>query len=125
MKKVGIIRYRLSGFFLWLIIGISVAGCAHQSPQNEAARNNADLEKAIKVIRERRDYEYEIIREEKYAISILEENIGKAHSEGMKQKLRDEITLKKAVITKAEKNIDNQNTILGELGLKLDSLKNL
>lgn len=98
------------------------AGCGRHQPHTEEGKSLEELEKAISVIQERRESEYKIISQEEYGISVLTENIGKSNSEGMKNKIREQIRLKRAVIYKAEKNIANQDLILRELIVKRDSI---
>lgn len=109
------------------LIGIiALSGCGRSDDKDAVSgRTIEDLEKAISVIRDRRETEMEIIKQEKYAISLLETNIKKAHSDGMREKIRDEIIFKRAVITKAEKNKANQDRILEKLLFKRDSIKGI
>lgn len=102
---------------------ILCVGCSHKSKDTVETKSLDDLENAISVIRVRRESEHKIISQEEYAISVLTENIGKSNSEGMKDKIRDEIVVKRAVITKAKKNIANQDLILEELSGKRDSIE--
>lgn len=103
-----------------LIFGLP--GCTERDSTNQQARLLEDLERTITEISERRAHEIAIIETEKYAISILEKNKAKSNSQGMKNKLQDEIRFKRAVLFKAKKNISNQDQILAILKFKQDSI---
>lgn len=81
-----------------------------------------ELERAIEAIEDRRSAEYDIIEEQKRSIRILEENLERVNSQGMRDKINKEITEKRVTIGKAEKNLRNQEEILKELNAKRDSL---
>ncbi len=121
-KWKGMARACLKIFGLFVIV-ICVS-CGRKSQNTGEGKSLSDLENAITVIRVRRESEHDIISQEEYAISVLTDNIEKANSEGMKNKIREEIVVKRAVITKAEKNIANQDLILKELTAKRDSIEN-
>lgn len=103
-----------------ILMGIS---CGPPSADGHKGKSLGELNDAISVIRDRRDSEYKVLSQEKYAISVLTDNIEKSNSEGMKDKIRDEIVVKRAVIFKAKKNIANQDLILEELIGKRDSIE--
>jgi len=84
-----------------------------------------DLERAIEAIEDRKEAELNIIAEEERIISIKESNLEKAKSEGMRKKIRQEITEHRSALSKARTNLRNQDEVLGELYQQLDSLRGL
>lgn len=91
----------------------------------ERSRGIDDIENAIRIIESRNVAEQGIIEAHKYEIEILESNINKVSSEGMREKLRAEIEMKKLGIQKANRNMANQDTVLEQLRLKRDSINGL
>jgi len=95
------------------------SACKDRSGESQGKE---ELDRAIEAIEDRRKAEFRIIEEQKYMIEILEGNLDEANSEGMRQKIRDDITEKEVTIEKAEKNLENQEVILEKLYFKRDSL---
>lgn len=84
-----------------------------------------DLDRAIDVINDRKRAELEIIDEEIKIIALKENNLNAANSEGMKKKIRSEIQVHKASLSKARINLKNQGLVLEQLEEKRDSLKKM
>lgn len=82
------------------------------------------MERAVTAIEDRQQAEYKIIEEQKRAIKVLESNLKKVNSEGMRTKIRNDINEKYVIIKDAEVNLANQNEILEELYASRDSLMN-
>jgi len=111
----------LSGLFI--ITMILNGGCVQTSENNEIdVRTEKDIDNAITVIESRRESEYRLIEDQSRLIENLEGNIEKSNSDGMKDKIRNDIGTKRLAIVKAKRNIENQNLILGQLEQKRDSL---
>ncbi len=91
----------------------------------ERSRGINDIENAIRIIESRNVAEQGIIDAHKYEIEVLEGNMAKVSSEGMRDKLRSEIEMKKLGIQKAHRNMANQDTVLEQLRLKRDSINAL
>lgn len=106
----------------YIFILLAMCACAYE-PEQPEEQTLEDLERAIQAIEDRREAEYRIIEEQEKIISILDQNIASAKSEGMKRKIRKDITEKEVIIGKAETNLENQEEILNELYAKRDSLK--
>lgn len=107
---------------LWLSV-MGGVGCAPRTEQPEA-KTIDDLERALDAIEDRRDAELRIIEEQNREIEILEQNLVRVKSEGMRDKIRGELEMKRSAIWKAEKNLANQDTLLRQLYEKRDSLLN-
>lgn len=122
LTRKRIAKVRLTFLMMTVILLMS---CEQKSPNTKDVRSLDDLKKAISVIHERREFENKIVSQEEYAISLLTENIEKSNSEGMKDKIREEILVKRAVVAKAKNNIENQDLILEELSGKRDSIEAL
>lgn len=84
-----------------------------------------DLVRAIEAIEDRKAAELKIIAEEERIISIKESNLERAKSEGMRKKIRQEITEHRSALSKARINLKNQEEVLGELYQQRDSLRGL
>jgi len=111
----------LSGLFI--ITMVLNGGCVQTSENNEIdVRTEKDIDNAITVIESRRESEYRLIEDQSRLIENLEDNIEKSNSDGMKDKIRNDIGTKRLAIVKAKRNIENQNLILGQLEQKRDSL---
>jgi len=82
-----------------------------------------DLERAVSAIEDRQQAEFKIIEEQERIIEVLTGNLKKANSEGMREKIRNDINEKRVIIRDAEINLENQKKILGELYTKRDSLQ--
>ncbi|MGB6036486.1 MAG: hypothetical protein WBG42_09460 [Cryomorphaceae bacterium] len=109
-------------YILPLII-LFVVGCGNGDTQ-EGVQTLKDLERAIAAIEDRQQSEYKIIEDHERMIKIMEDNIAKANSEGMRRKIRHDINEKEVIIRDAEVNLANQKEILDELYAKRDSLQN-
>ena len=101
------------------LIFIAVACGNGDQPEGQTIK---DLERAITAIEDRQQAEYRIIEDQERMIKIMEENIEKSNSDGMKEKIRNDINEKKVIIRDAQKNLDNQEKILNELYAHKDSL---
>jgi len=104
----------------WIIF--FAVGCGN-SDTHEGNQTIRDLERAITAIEDRQQSEYKIIEDHERMIEIMEGNIAKANSEGMRQKIRHDINEKEVIIRDAEVNLANQKEILEELYAKRDSLQ--
>lgn len=82
-----------------------------------------DLERAIEAIEDRKESELKIIAEEERIISVKEANLEQVNSEGMKKKIRQDITEHRSALNKARTNLKNQEEVLGDLYQQLDSLR--
>ncbi len=100
-----------------------LTACQYSSVEESKEQGVDDLKRAIEAIEDRQRAEYEIIEEQERIISVLEQNVEAANSEGMKEKIRGDIYEKRIIIRDAEENLKNQKEILEELGSKLDSLE--
>lgn len=113
-------RSRENMRYLILPLIFIAASCGNEGqPQGQTIE---DLERAITAIEDRQQAEYRIIDDQERMIEILEGNIEKSNSTGMKEKIRNEINEKKIIIRDAQKNLDNQEKILSELYAQKDSL---
>ena len=101
------------------LIFIAVACGNGDQPEEQTIK---DLERAITAIEDRQQAEYRIIEDQERMIKIMEGNIEKSNSEGMKERIRNDINEKKGIIRDAQKNLDNQEKILRELYAQKDSL---
>ncbi len=106
---------------IFLSAGLLLA-CVDGSKKEERTRSLKDLEKAITVIESRREAEREVIRAQERQIALSEENIERARSEAMKEKLERDIVLYTTNIERAKRNIANQDSVLIQLQVKRDSL---
>ncbi|MCZ4408457.1 hypothetical protein O3Q51_06540 [Cryomorphaceae bacterium 1068] len=109
-------------YILPIIIFLAV-GCGNGNGEN-GEQTIKDLERAITAIEDRQQAEYKIIEDQERMINIMEGNIDKANSEGMKDKIRNDINEKRVIIRDAEVNLRNQEKVLGELYAKRDSIMN-
>lgn len=105
----------------YVLIFLIITGCAYE-PEQPEEQTLEDLERAIEAIEDRRQAEFRIIEEQERIVSTLEENLEAAKSEGMKIKIRKDITEKEVIIRKAKTNLENQEEILEDLYAKRDSL---
>jgi hypothetical protein len=106
-----------------LMMLILLVWSCNMNVDKDSDQSVKDLERAIEAIEDRQEAEYKIIEEQERIISILEENLDSAKSEGMRRKIRNDINEKRVIIRDAEKNLDNQKKVLGELYEKRDSLE--
>jgi septal ring factor EnvC (AmiA/AmiB activator) len=107
-------------YFIFPIIFIAVACGSGAQKEGQSLK---DLERAITAIEDRQQAEYDIIKDHERIIEILEENITQAKSEGMKEKIRNDINEKKVIIRDAQVNLENQERILSKLYAQKDSLE--
>lgn len=123
MQNLMRVRSVQATFRCVLIISIAaVLGCG--SPKEETkTRGLNDIENALKVIRDRQESEERIINDQLKQIEVLEGNIEKSKTDGMKDHIRKDIEMKKLAIEKARKNIANQDVILKQLEMKKDSME--
>ena len=112
---VKFMRYILS------ILIFALIGCSQDTENSD--KTAKELNRAIEAIEDRREAEYKIIEDQERMIKVMESNIDKANSEGMKEKIRKDINEKRVIIRDAEKNLSNQEKVLGELYAKKDSLE--
>jgi predicted RNase H-like nuclease (RuvC/YqgF family) len=105
-----------------VVMAVGLAGCAYE-PDHPEDKTAKDLERAIQAIEDRRDAELRIIEEQRRMITVLEDNLGEAKSEGMRDKIRNEISEKRVTIGKAEVNLNNQQEILESLYRRRDSIR--
>ena len=109
--------------FVWsAVVSMGVMGCGGQdgNPQGKTLK---DLNRAIHAIENRREAEYRILEEYDREIDIFEDNLGKVNSNGMREKIQGDIEMRRSAMWKAEKNIANQDSILGILYFKRDSMR--
>ncbi len=104
---------------------IFVLVCCAPKGELPKDRNAEDISLAIDGIKVRKESELKIIKEQKEIILQLEANIEKANSKGMKDEIRKDIFMHRAALLKAEQNSLNQDLIINELKMKLDSVKAL
>ena len=96
--------------------------CAQQT---QTQKDLKDINRVINGIESRQDMEIRVISSELKAIDLLKENYKKVNSDGMREKISREITLKESVIEKSRKNKSNQEVILDQLYIKRDSILEL
>lgn len=108
-------------YTLPIIILLAVMSCSNGT-QETGEQTIQDLERAITAIEDRQQAEYKIIEDQERMIGIMEGNIDKAKSDGMKKKIRNDIHEKRVIIRDAEVNLRNQDKILGVLYGKRDSI---
>jgi flagellar motility protein MotE (MotC chaperone) len=101
---------------------VIVAGC-NPGAKEPKERSIKDVENAITVITDRREAEKRVISDQLWQIESLEENIQRSNTDGMKAKIRKDISIKRLAVDKAEKNIANQTDILRQLESTRDSLQ--
>jgi len=102
-----------------------LAQCYNPNKPEKSYDTVEDLERAIEAIEDRKESELKIIAEEERIISIKESNLEKTNSEGMRKKIRQDITEHRSALSKARTNLKNQDEVLGELYQQLDSLRGL
>jgi hypothetical protein len=107
-------------YILPIIIFLAV-GCGNSSTE-KGEQTIKDLERAITAIEDRQQAEYKIIEDQERMIDIMEGNIDRAKSEGMKSKIRNDINERRVIIRDAKVNLSNQEKVLGELYAKRDSM---
>lgn len=100
---------------------MGLISCVNQDKPPEA-KTIKDLHRAIDAIEDRRDAEFRIVQEQNREIGILRQNLERVNSDGMREKIREDIEMRQSAKWKAEKNIANQDTILSRLYGKRDSL---
>lgn len=104
-----------------LVFSLVLLGCGSSGPKS-AEEHQSDLDRAVTAIEDRQESEYKIIEEQERIIKVLEGNLEDAKSEGMREKIRNDINEKRVIIRDAEVNLANQKKVLGELYAKRDSL---
>jgi len=109
-------------YLILMLTGV-LASCS--TSENSAKQTIEDLNRAITAIEDRQEAEYRIINDHERMINILEQNIEQSRSEGMKEKIRNEINEKQIIIRDALKNLDNQEVVLSRLYAQKDSLLGL
>ena len=117
--------YRINDLSSWLLIFLFIVishGCTEKSNSEQELDN---ITKAINNIEDRKQAEIYIIKENTNFLQVLELNYDQANSDGMREKISREISIKESVLAKAELNRRNQDKILEQLNSKRDSLKNL
>jgi len=107
--------------YLLPVLVLLITSCGGSEVKTEA-EHLKDLERAVTAIEDRQNHEYTIIEEQKRAIIILEGNLEKVNSEGMREKIKNDINEKGVIIRDAEVNLANQKKILNELYATRDSL---
>ena len=100
-----------------------LAQCYNPNKPEKSYDTVEDLERAIEAIEDRKESELKIIAEEERIISIKESNLEKTNSDGMRKKIRQDITEHRSALSKARTNLKNQDEVLGELYQQLDSLR--
>ncbi len=108
---------------LTVILGICFATSCAPKEKTERTRGAKDLENALKVIESRRAAEYAVIENQTAEIELLRENQKRVKTDGMRNKIENDILVKTTAIEKARRNIANQDTVLLQLQTKLDSLR--
>jgi hypothetical protein len=109
-------------FLTMMIVMLVFTGCSPGSKQPKE-RTLKDVDNAITVIKDRREAEKRVISDQLRQIEFLEENIERSRTDGMKDKIRKDIAIKRLAIEKAENNIANQSEILLQLESTRDSLQ--
>lgn len=74
------------------------------------------------MLNDRREAEGRVVEEQGAIRDQLKENYKAANSNGMRNKIEKEIRMIEISIEKAQKNIVNQDTIIFQLEVKLDSI---
>ena len=105
-----------------LAITIMSLSCAQQT---QTQKDLKGINRVISGIESRQEMESRVIENEKKAISLLKQNFEKVNSDGMREKITREITLKESVMEKSLKNKSNQEVILNQLYAKRDSIMEL
>ena len=108
-----------------LIAAVLIHACIDPKSSNERDMGIKELNRAISAIEDRREAEIRIIKEQNEMILKLSKNLDAANSDGMKQAIEKDISMKKLAVQKAEKNLSNQDVILATLYQKKDSLLEL
>lgn len=104
-----------------VLLPMGLISCVNQDKQPED-KTLKDLNRAIDAIEDRRDAEFRIVKEQNREIGILRQNLEHVNSDGMREKIREDIEMRQSAKWKAEKNIANQDTILSHLYWKRDSV---
>ncbi len=99
-------------------------GCSGASEQDagEDEKGLKELNRAIEAIEDRRDAELRIVEEQGEMRDVLRENVSKAKSDGMREKIERDLRMKEISIERAERNLANQDSLLDQLRFKRDSL---
>lgn len=97
-------------------------GCVEQT---QTQKDLKDLNRVISGIEGRQEIEVRVIQNEEKAIALLKENYKKVNSDGMREKIQRDITMKESVIEKSKKNQANQEELLSRLYAKRDSIVEL
>lgn len=105
-----------------LVIIVLISGCAKKT---QTQKDLKDIHRVINGIEARQEMESGVIENEQKTINLLKENYKKVNSDGMREKISREITLKESVIEKSKKNKANQEVILNQLYIKRDSIAKL
>lgn len=111
----------MRSFYLIVILVMSM-GCAQQT---QTQKDLKDIKRVITGIEARQEMELRVIENEEKTIILLKGNYKKVNSDGMRDKILRDITMKESVIEKAKKNKDNQEVILNQLYAKRDSIVEL
>lgn len=104
-----------------LLFAVLIWGTACTS-KSQTQKDLKDINRVISGIEARQDMETRVIENEENTIRLLEENYKKVNSDGMRDKIRRDITMKESVIEKSKKNKVNQELILNQLYAKRDSI---
>ena len=116
---------RIEDFSRWLLIILLLCICQGCGEKSVSEQELDKLTKAIDAIEDRKAAENYIIKENKHLLQVLESNYDQANSDGMREEIAREISMKESVVAKAELNRKNQDKILKQLNSKKDSLQNL
>jgi uncharacterized protein (UPF0335 family) len=106
---------------LYLLLSLLVLGSVI-SCKEKGGRGQKDLEHALMMLRDRREAESRVVKEQAEIRAQLEENYNDANSDGMRNKILKEIRMVDISIEKAQLNMANQDTIIFQLEQKLDSI---
>jgi len=108
---------------LRIIFAFALAAfCFGCGPQSQTQKDLKNINRVISGIEARQEMESRVIHNEQKAINLLKENYKKVNSDGMREKISREITMKESVIEKSKKNKVNQELILDQLYSKRDSI---
>ncbi|MCA1764240.1 MAG: hypothetical protein ABR574_05950 [Cryomorphaceae bacterium] len=106
------------------IVFLAFMGCSSggEQDQDRGEKGLKELNRAIEAIEDRRDAELRIVEEQAEMRDVLRENVSKAKSDGMREKIERDLRMKEISIERAERNLANQDSLLFQLRLKRDSL---
>lgn len=117
------VKMKLLKLVFAVVLGMTVVGSCEPRDKTERTRGAKDLENALEIIEGRREAEYAVIENQAAEIRLLRENQKSVKTEGMRNKLENDILMKTTAIEKAKKNIANQDTVIIQLRMKLDSIR--